>query len=75
MPQEIDIRDIDRDRRDATVESVVAAAVAIAGRRRVRHSVEVINRDPPATCADEVRGLPPVFHAVALTSSNAMSYL
>jgi ureidoglycolate amidohydrolase len=51
---EIDIRDIDRTRRDATVDFVIAAAKEIAERRKVRHSVEIINRDPPATCADEV---------------------
>ena len=27
----------------------------IAARRKVRHRVEMINQDPPATCSQEVR--------------------
>lgn len=47
---EIDVRDIDGERRDTTVAAIVAEVAAIAGRRNVRHSVEIINQDPPATC-------------------------
>ena len=52
---EIDVRDIDGGRRDATVASIVKEAAAIAKRRKVRHTVSVINQDPPAICSDEVR--------------------
>jgi len=52
---EIDVRDIDGGRRDATVAAIVKEAAAIAKRRKVRHTVSVINQDPPATCSDEVR--------------------
>ena len=52
---EIDVRDIDGARRDATVAAIVKEAAAIAKRRKVRHTVSVINQDPPATCSDEVR--------------------
>ena len=52
---EIDVRDIDGERRDATVASIVKEAAAIAKRRKVKHTVSVINQDPPATCSDEVR--------------------
>ena len=51
---EIDIRDIDRDRRDGVVRSVQDRAAEIAKRRGVRHSFEVVNQDPPATCDDQV---------------------
>ena len=51
---EIDVRDIDGERRDATVASIVKEAAAIAKRRRVRHTVAIINQDPPATCGQEV---------------------
>lgn len=57
---EIDIRDIDGTRRDKTVAAIVAEVAAIAQRRRVRHSVEVINQDPPATCHPLVRSPLPV---------------
>ena len=52
---EIDVRDIDGERRDATVASIVKEAAAIAKRRKVRHTVAVINQDPPAICGQEVR--------------------
>lgn len=60
---EIDVRDIDGTRRDKTVAAIVAEVAAIARRRRVRHSVEVINQDPPATCDPLVRSpaLAPTF--------------
>lgn len=51
---EIDVRDIDAGRRDATVQSIIAAAKAIAARRGVRHEVEILNQDPPATCDPQV---------------------
>ena len=51
---EIDIRDIDGARRDATVAAIVKEVGAIAKRRRVRHTVDVINQDPPATCDQKV---------------------
>lgn len=52
---EVDIRDIDGTRRDKTVAAIVAEMAVIAARRKVRHSVEVINQDPPATCDSLVR--------------------
>ena len=52
---DIDIRDIDKARRDSIVQSVKEAAAGIAKRRRVRHSFEVLNQDPPATCDSKVR--------------------
>lgn len=51
---EIDIRDIDGPRRDSVVAALREEAARIAERRKVRHSVDVINQDPPATCGDNV---------------------
>lgn len=53
---EIDIRDIDGTRRDSVVEAVRNEAQAVAERRKVRLSFEIINQDPPATCGGEVVG-------------------
>ena len=51
---EIDVRDTDLARRDAVVDSIAREAASIAARRRVRHQVELINQDPPATCSSQV---------------------
>ncbi|EIE18838.1 N-carbamyl-L-amino acid amidohydrolase [Coccomyxa subellipsoidea C-169] len=51
---EIDIRDIDAARRDAIVASVLKTVEEVAARRKVRHRVEMINQDAPATCSDQV---------------------
>lgn len=52
---EIDVRDTDGARRDRVLKEIREAIVEIATRRKVRHSVEVINQDPPATCGDKVQ--------------------
>ncbi|KAL4419542.1 hypothetical protein ABPG77_006873 [Micractinium sp. CCAP 211/92] len=51
---EIDVRDIDGPRRDAVVAAIRERAARIAAQRKVRHSVDVINQDPPATCGADV---------------------
>ena len=51
---EIDIRDIDKERRDRIVSQVVAKVNEIAKTRGVESTVDIINQDPPATCSDEV---------------------
>ena len=48
---ELDIRDIDEARRDRVLAAIADAADDIACRRRVKITIEVINADPPATCA------------------------
>ncbi|KAK2078866.1 hypothetical protein QBZ16_002556 [Prototheca wickerhamii] len=45
---EIDIRDIDADRRDRLVADVLEAAKKVAERRKVRVTSRIINQDPPA---------------------------
>jgi ureidoglycolate amidohydrolase len=51
---EVDVRDIDQDRRDRVLERLVRACEDIAGRRGVKVRVEPINTDAPARCAPEV---------------------
>lgn len=51
---EIDIRDIDLERRDAVVKSVHEKVKNVAEKRGVTYSIDMINQDPPATCADQV---------------------
>lgn len=45
-----DVRDIDGERRDAVVASILDSAKSIASRRKVRLETQMINQDPPATC-------------------------
>lgn len=47
---EIDIRDIELERREATVAKIRHAIEAIGQRRRITTQVETLNADPPATC-------------------------
>ena len=51
---EIDVRDIDEQRRDAVLGTIRSACAEIGGRRGVAVSIEPINADPPATCAPEI---------------------
>ena len=51
---EIDVRDIDGKRRDDVVAKIIAKGEEIAARRKVRWAYEMINADPPATCAPKV---------------------
>jgi ureidoglycolate amidohydrolase len=44
------VRDIDGQRRDGVVAAILASAEAIAHKRRVRLSTQMINQDPPASC-------------------------
>jgi ureidoglycolate amidohydrolase len=47
---EVDVRDIDGDRRDAVLARIAGACDEIAGRRRVTVTLEPLNADPPARC-------------------------
>lgn len=51
---EIDIRDIALERRDAVVKSVHDKVKNVAEKRGVTYSIDMINQDPPATCANQV---------------------
>lgn len=48
---EVDVRDIDKTRRDAVLMKIHSACDEIGRRRRVDIRVEVLNADPPALCA------------------------
>lgn len=50
---EIDIRDVDQGRRDAVVKEIQDEVVAIATRRKVKHTFEIVNQDPPETCSSQ----------------------
>ena len=47
---EIDIRDIDSDRRQCVLAKIEQAAKAISSRRSVRHELRIVNADTPGTC-------------------------
>lgn len=47
---EIDIRDINGDRRQRVLAEVEQAAQAISRRRGVRHELHIVNADAPGTC-------------------------
>jgi len=51
---EIDVRDIQGERRDAVVSQIRAAWDEISARRNVAGTLETLNADPPATCADSI---------------------
>jgi ureidoglycolate amidohydrolase len=51
---EIDVRDIDGQRRDKVLQLIRDMAAQIGNRRQTKTTVELINADPPATCAPEV---------------------
>jgi N-carbamoyl-L-amino-acid hydrolase len=56
---EVDVRDIDRGRRDAVLAAIATATDEIAARRRVSAHTEVVNADPPA------RSAPAIVEAIA----------
>jgi len=47
---EVDVRDIDNDRRDAVLREIQAKITEVAARRKVRSHIETLNADPPAHC-------------------------
>ncbi len=51
---EVDVRDIDLDRRDGVLAGLSRAIDEIAGRRRVSATTEVVNADPPARSAPDL---------------------
>ena len=55
---EVDVRDIDGDRRDRVLGEIAAACDEVARRRRVTVTRQLVNADPPAACA------PPVVAAI-----------
>jgi ureidoglycolate amidohydrolase len=51
---ETDMRDIDGARRDSVLHALEAACVAVAHRRGVAITTELVNADPPTTCDVEI---------------------
>lgn len=54
---EIDVRDIDGDRRDTVVQSIIKSVKDNAKKRGLDYTVDIINQDPPAKCAKQVAPL------------------
>lgn len=51
---EIDVRDIDRTRRDGVLAAIRTAARTAAAKRGCGFNEQLINADPPATCAPHI---------------------
>ena len=51
---EVDVRDINGERRDAVVKQIASACDEVAASRGVKVQREMVNADPPARCAPEV---------------------
>jgi ureidoglycolate amidohydrolase len=51
---EADIRDIDEERRNGVIQTLLSACEDVAGRRGVKIGTEVVNSDPPAACDAEI---------------------
>jgi ureidoglycolate amidohydrolase len=56
---EVDVRDIDGDRRNTVLAAIADACDEVARRRQVRVDRTIVNADPPAQCA------PPIVDALA----------
>lgn len=70
----VDIRDIDGERRDRVLDTVRNACDEIGVRRGVAAEVEIVNADPPATCAPEiVRAVRGAAEAVGATTEDMVS--
>ena len=50
----IDVRDTDLRRRDGMVSRLQQSVSAISQKRKIEAKVEILNADPPATCAPEI---------------------
>jgi ureidoglycolate amidohydrolase len=51
---ELDVRDIDGERRNRVLETILDSCKAIAERRHVQLARTIVNADAPATCAAEI---------------------
>jgi ureidoglycolate amidohydrolase len=51
---EADIRDIDEERRNGVIQTLLSACEDVAARRGVKIGTEVVNSDPPAACDAEI---------------------
>ena len=51
---EVDVRDIDRSRRDSVLDRIASACETVGRARGVKLRIEPINTDAPARCAPEV---------------------
>ncbi|KAL6767627.1 hypothetical protein ACKKBF_B35990 [Auxenochlorella protothecoides x Auxenochlorella symbiontica] len=71
---EVDVRDVDADRRDGVVAEVLAEAARIAEARRVRLETRVVSQDPPAASGEApLAALAAAVEHLGLTSRRMVS--
>ena len=64
---EVDVRDIEEKRRDHVLDMIIKSAEQIADKRQCEMKYRIVNKDPPAPCADyvvaavQVRPMPFIF--------------
>ena len=51
---EVDVRDINQDRRDGVLRKIEQTCHEVGSRRRLKIRIEPLNADPPATCAPAI---------------------
>jgi N-carbamoyl-L-amino-acid hydrolase len=51
---EVDVRDIDEERRDCVLREISARTAELAARRKVAVNVRTLNADPPARCDPQI---------------------
>jgi ureidoglycolate amidohydrolase len=51
---EVDIRDVEQNRRDQVIRNIIQGVEQVCIRRKIAYNVEIINIDPPAKASSEV---------------------
>jgi ureidoglycolate amidohydrolase len=54
VQMEVDVRDIDQERRDHVLREIAARAAELAARRNVAVTLQTLNADPPAQCDSQI---------------------
>src|SRR5579864_8483738 len=54
VQMEVDVRDIDQERRDHVLREIAVRAFEVAARRKVAVSLQTLNADPPAQCDPQI---------------------
>jgi ureidoglycolate amidohydrolase len=54
VQMEVDVRDIDRERRDHVLREIAARAGELAARRHLAVTLQTLNADPPAQCDPQI---------------------
>ncbi|QDZ25675.1 N-carbamyl-L-amino acid amidohydrolase [Chloropicon primus] len=71
---EVDVRDIDEERRDGVLSSIIRSAEVIARKRSVEMEHKIVNQDPPAPCdASVIDAVQESANELGLTSRRMVS--